>query len=258
MIDVKVNGSTGTILLDNPKRGNALTRSMISELSQAIDDLRQERKVRGIVLAGSGTNFCTGLDLKEISSSADDPQAVSTWHADVQKLCDLFKELLMHPKPIIAAVDGPALGVGLSLALCCDLIVASHRSRFGAASAQRGIVSGFNAPLLHFRIGAAIAAQLLIGGRELPAAEAKDIGLIQHVVDSDQVWVRSSTWVDEIAKSPHEAIQLTKRVLNEMIGEQLLTQLSSGAAALATSLTTEVAQEGVKAFCEGREPNFPG
>ncbi len=257
MINVKVNGATGTIILDNPNRGNALTRETLSELSQAMDDLRQERKVRGIVLTGSGTNFCTGLDLQELGGSASDPDAVNTWHADAQKLCDVLKELLMHPKPIIAAVDGPALGAGLSLALCCDLIVASHRSRFGAASAQRGIVSGLNAPLLHFRIGAAIASQLLIGGRELPAVEAKELGLIQHVVESDQVWVRSSTWIDDIAKSPHEAIQLTKRVLNEMIGEQLLTQLSSGAAALATSLTTEVAQEGVRAFCEGREPNFP-
>lgn len=258
MISVKVNGATGTILLDNPKRCNALNRSMLQDLAQALDDLRQERRVRGIVIAGGGTHFCTGLDLCELNETAGSPDAISKWHQDAQDFCDLLKLFLLHPKPIVAAVDGPALGAGLSLALCCDLIVASHRSRLGAASAKRGIVSGMNAPLLNFRIGAAVASQLLIGGRELAATEAKDIGLVQHVVESDQVWVRSSTWIDEMAEAPHEAIQLTKRLLNEMVGEQLLTQLSNGAAALASSLTTEAAAEGLAAFCDSRPPKFPG
>lgn len=258
MIDVKVHGATGTIVLSKPARRNALSPSGISDLGQALDDLRQERKVRGIVIAGAGSNFCSGLDLHQLAESLDSPQSIEAWHKNATQFCDVIKQVLVTPKPVIAAVDGPAMGAGLALALACDLIVASHRSTFEASSARRGIVSGLTAPLLNFRLGGAVAAQLTLGLKDLAAAEAKDIGLVHHVVDSDQVWVRASTWIDDIAAAPHEAVQLSKRVLNEMVGEALMAQLSSGAAALATSLTTEVAAEGIRAFAEGRPPEFPG
>ncbi|HBE69061.1 MAG TPA: enoyl-CoA hydratase/isomerase family protein [Planctomycetaceae bacterium] len=257
MIDVKVHGSTGTVVLSNPSRRNALSSEGIEQLSQALDDLRQERKVRGIVITGAGSNFCSGLDLRQLAESLDSPQAIEVWHSRANQFCELVKQILVTPKPVIAAVDGPAMGAGLALALACDLIIASHRSTFEASSARRGIVSGFTAPLLNFRLGASVAAHLTLGMADLAATEAKDIGLVQHVVESEQVWVRASTWIDEIAAAPHEAVQLSKRVLNEMVGETLMSQLSSGAAAMATSLTTEVAAEGIRAFADGRPPEFP-
>lgn len=257
MITVKVNAPTGTIVLDRRENSNALSRSMVSELSQAFGDLRLEKKVRGIVLTGAGAHFCSGVDLTELHESYHDPAAIEQWHADAQALCGLIEQILMFPKPVVAAVDGAAMGSGLALMLACDLVVASNRATMAASAAKFGLVSGLLAPLLHFRVGAALASRMIVGADVLTAKDAKDFGLVHHLVQSDQVWVRANGWVDDISAGAAEAIQLSKRVLNEMVGESLITCLASGAAALATSLTTEAAQEGLGAFAERREPKFP-
>ncbi len=259
MIKVKVNGSTGTIILDRAYCCNALSREMVEQVAQALDDLRQEKRVRGIVLTGAGPHFCTGVDLKELQESgpSDAPETLSQWHSDASNLQTLFEQMMQLPKPIIAAVDGAAWGAGFGLVLACDLVVASQRATFAVPAPRMGLVSGLLAPLLYFRIGASLASQVLIGGSELSAPEAKDLGFVHHVVASDHIWVRASNWVETIAEGAAESIQLTKKMLNETIGEQLSTWLACGAAATATSLTTEAASEGLKAFVEKRPPKFP-
>ena len=259
MIKVKVNGCTGTIILDRVYRCNALCREMVVQLAQAFDDLRQEKRVRGIVLTGAGPNFCSGVDLKELLESGpnDAPETLGQWHSDASSLQALFEQMLQLPKPIIAAVDGAAWGAGFGLVLASDLVVASQRSTFAAPAPRMGLVSGLLAPLLYFRIGASLASQVLIGGSELSAPEAKDLGFVHHVVSSDHIWVRASGWVESIAEGAAESIQLTKKILNETVGEQMSTWMACGAAATATSLTTEAATEGLTAFVEKRPPKFP-
>lgn len=257
MITVKVNDAVGTIVLDRPQRCNALNRKMVAELQVALEDLRQEKRVRGIILAGAGVHFCSGLDARELHETSQSEDALQQWFVDAQAIQGVLEQLLRCPKPIVAAVDGAALGTGLSLVLASDLVVAAHRATFRMPAAKLGLVSGLAAPLLQFRVGAGTASRLMIGGDELSASEARECGLVHHVVDADQVWVRAATWIQEIAKGAPEAIQLTKKVLNEMVGEHLSTLLSSGAAAMATALTTEAAAEGLAAFADKREPNFP-
>ena len=257
MISVRVNEPSGTIVLDRPSQCNAFNRKMVSEFRQAMDDLRQEKRVRGIIITGSGPHFCSGLDLSELRDTSSSDNAMHQWMEDTQAIQGMLEQCLQCPKPIIAAVDGAAVATGLALVLACDLVVASHRTTFSVPAPRLGLVSGLAVPLLFFRAGASVASQLLIGGSELSASEAKGVGLVHHVVDSEQVWVRASTWIDSIAAGAAESLQLTKRVLNEMVGEHLSTMLSSGAAATATALTTEAASEGLTAFTEKRSPEFP-
>ena len=257
MITVKVNDNCGTIILDRPQACNALSRQMITDLQQALEDLRQEKRVRGIVLCGSGPHFCAGLDVKELHETSASNTAMQEWFSYTQALQNVLEQMLQCPKPLVAAVDGKALGSGIAVVLACDLVVASHRATFSVPSTRLGLVSGLVVPLLSFRAGGSIASRILIGGDELSASEARDFGFVHHVVDSDQVWVRASNWVDTISESAAEAVQLTKKVLNEMVGENLSTMLSGGAAATATSMTTEAATEGLAAFKEKREPSFP-
>ncbi len=257
MLTVKVNAPSGTIILDRPARCNALNRELVSQLAQALDDLRQEKQVRGIILTGNGSHFCAGMDLKELQETTADEAAWQQWFADAQGLQALLEQMLLLPKPIIAAVDGAAVATGLALALASDLIVASHRATFSVPSPKLGLVSGMVAPLLYFRSGAAVASQFLLGGSELSASECKNLGLVQHIVEPEQIWVRAHTWIESIAEGAAESLQLTKKVLNEMVGEQILTMLSSGAAATATALTTEAAVEGLRAFTDKRPPKFP-
>ncbi len=257
MIKVKVNAPTGTIILDRPARCNALSRDMVAQLSQSLDDLRQEKRVRGVVLTGAGPHFCAGLDLSELHETSVEDKPLPKWFADAQALQSLLEQMLQFPKPIVAAVDGASIATGFALVLACDLVVASSRATFSIPAPKLGVVSGLVAPLLHFRGGGAVASRMLLGGDELSAAEAKDVGLVHHVVGSDQIWVRSSNWIESISIGAAESLQLTKRLLNEMIGETLSTMLSSGAAAMATSFTTEAAAEGLSAFHEKRPAAFP-
>jgi methylglutaconyl-CoA hydratase len=257
MLTVKVNAPTGTIILNRPTRCNALSRELVGQLTQAFDDLRQEKKVRGIVLTGAGAHFCTGMDLKELQETASQEQPFGCWHNDVQALQELLEQMLQLPKPIVAAVDGAAMGSGFGLVLACDLVVASQRATFSIPATRVGLVAGLVVPLLQFRAGGSVASRILLGGDELSAAEAKELGLVHHTVASEQVWVRASNWIDAISAGAAEAWALSKRVLNEMVGEQLATMLSSGAAATATSLTTDAAVEGLQAFNEKRPPAFP-
>jgi len=257
MITVRINEPTGTIILDRPEQCNAINRQMIDSLIQAFSDLHQEKRVRGVVLTGAGAHFCAGMDLKELHQNSSSEGSLERWLEASQSLHALVEQMLQFPKPVVAAIDGEVMGSGLALVLASDLVVASHRATLSASASKRGLVSGLVAPLACFRCGGSLASQLLIGGSRLTATEAKSFGLVHHVVDPDQIWVRAKTWVESIAEGAAESIQLTKRVLNEMVAEQLSVQLASGAAALATSLTTEAALEGIGAFVEKRQPKFP-
>jgi enoyl-CoA hydratase/carnithine racemase len=258
-ISVKVNPPSGTIVLDRPDLRNALDQQTIRELSQALSDLHQERRVRAVILMGAGQDFCAGLDLKELQQSQRqaEQQAQLQFQEAWMGLSELIEQAFRYPKPLIAAVDGAALGAGLALVAACDLVIASDRARFGAPTVRRGLASGLTAPLLTFRVGASMAARLLLTGEPMPAADLERIGFVHRVVQSAQVWAAAQEAAQQCAASPHEAIQMTKRLLNETIGETLIGLLHVGAAMAATACTTEAAAEGVAAFVEKRPPRWP-
>jgi methylglutaconyl-CoA hydratase len=253
---VKVNLPSGTIILNRPDKRNALSRQMIADLVQAFDDLHGERRVRAVILTGSGTAFCAGMDLAEMQETARQPDSLRQWHEDAVIYRELIDKMLLFPKPIIAAVNGPAVAGGAGLVLASDIVIAAPEARFGFPEPRRGIVAGMVSPLLVFRIGASQAANLLLTARSIEAGEAQRIGLYHEIVSGDLIWARGNEIAGEIAKSAPEALQLTKKLLNEMIGEHLATLLSAGAAASATSRTTDAAREGLAAFLEKREPKW--
>jgi methylglutaconyl-CoA hydratase len=255
-VTVKVNAPSGTIILNRPDKRNALSRQLIADLVQAFDDLHGERRVRAVILTGSGTAFCAGMDLGEMQETARQPDALAQWHEDAVIYRELIDRMLFLPKPIIAAVNGPAVAGGAGLVLASDIVIGTPEAQFGFPEPRRGIVAGMVSPLLAFRIGASHAANLLLTARTIEAAEAQRIGLYHEVAAGDLVWARANAIAGEIAKSAPEAVQLTKKLLNETIGEHLTTQLNAGAAASATSRTTDAAREGLAAFLEKREAKW--
>jgi len=254
---VKVNAPSGTIVLNRPDKRNALTRQLLADLKQAFEDLHGERRVRAVILTGAGTAFCAGMDLAEMQETAGQPDALQQWHADADAYRNLVEYMLRFPKPIIAAVNGPAVAGGAGLVLASDIVVATPDSKFGLPEPKRGIVAGIVAPMLAFRIGGGQAANLLLTARLIAAEEAYRVGLYHEIVPHNMNWVRANELALECAQSAREALQLTKKLLNETIGEHLQTLLFAGAAASATARTTEAAAEGVAAFLEKREPKWP-
>ena len=139
-VQVKVRVPSGTIVLNRPEKRNALSRRGLEQLSQAFHDLHQERRVRAVILTGSGTAFCSGLDLAEIQESRQHDNALQQWHEDAVQYKDLLEQMLLFPKPIIAAVNGPAVAGGAGLVLAADIVVAAPEARFGLPEPRRQVV----------------------------------------------------------------------------------------------------------------------
>lgn len=254
LVKVHVHQHVGTVIMNRPEKRNALSRALIAELQQAFDDLHQEKRVRAVVLTGAGAAFCAGMDLGEMLATSKEDNPHPRWHEDAVIYRELLETMLHLPKPIIAAVGGPALAGGAGLVFASDLVVAAESATFGLPEPKRGLVAGIISPLLFFRVGGAHSARLLLTAEPINAHEAHRIGLAHEVVADDQVWVRASALAAGCAGCAPESIQLTKRMLNETIGEHLHTLLSAGAAVSATARTTEAAAEGLAAFLEKREP----
>ncbi len=255
-IDVKVTESAGTIVLNRPDHGNALTRSMVAQLVDALDDLYLEKRVRAIIITGAGESFCVGADMAEMRASEELDNPEEQWGADAADFRDLLVRMLEITKPIIASVHGPALSGGAAIVAACDLVVASDAATIGLPDARHGLVAGVAAPLLSFRVGAGHAARLLLSGEPIDAQEALRIGLFHELTAADLTWARAMELARQCAAGAPEAIQLTKRLLNETLGENLVTQLSAGAIMTATARTTEAAAEGLAAHAEGRPPQW--
>ena len=257
LLQVKQHPPSGTIILQRAARRHALNRALIAELKQAFGDLHQQLKVRAVILTGGGDTFCAGLDLAEIQETRQTDDPLPQWHADVVQYRDLLLTMLRFPKPIIAAVNGPALGAGAALLLASDLVIGCSEATVGFPETRRGLISGLAAPLLTFRTGGSLASRMLLTGEALNGDQAEAAGLFHELAPRDALWARAHEQSQLLAQCAPESLQLTKKMLNETVGETLQTMLSAGAAASATARTTEAAAEGVDAFLERRPPRWP-
>ncbi len=229
---------------------------MVAELIQAFSDFHREKSVRAVILTSSGSVFCSGIDLKQWDTIAKENDPFEQWQEVASELQELVEVMLRFPKPIIAAIDGSVYGMGMALVLASDLVIASPASRFELAAAKHGLISGLVAPLLAFRCGAGVASRMLLGAECFDAGEAHRVGIVHQLVAPELVWAKAHDMSTKIAVGAAESVQLSKRLLNEMIGESLLTHLVSGAAMLATACSTDAAKEGLAAFTEKRDPKF--
>jgi len=191
LVKVHIHEHTGTLILNRPDKRNALTRALIAQLMQGLEDLRCERRVRTIVLAGSGSAFCAGMDLNEMQETAQAPNAHELWRDDAALYRDLVEAILRLPKPVVAAVGGPAVAGGAGLALACDIVLASPEAKFGLPEPKRGIAAGLIAPLLTFRLGAGRAAYLLLSAQLISAEEAFRIGIYHELMPGKKLWPRA-------------------------------------------------------------------
>ncbi|TWT77095.1 2,3-dehydroadipyl-CoA hydratase [Posidoniimonas polymericola] len=257
-IEIRVDEPVATVTINRHQKRNALSRAMIEDLRLALSDVHQERKVRAMVLTGAGTAFCAGRDVNEMVAGGADPMAdLARWGEEAEQLRDLLLEMLRLPKPIIAAVNGPAVGAGAGLVLAADIVVAAPAAEFGFPEPRLGVVAGVEAPLLAYRLGAGPASRLMLTSTPITSVEAHRTGVYHELVSNDLLWARAFEIAKQCAAGAPESLQLTKRLLLETIGEQLETQLTSGAIAAATARTTESAQQGLQAFLDKRPAEWP-
>ncbi|TWT67123.1 enoyl-CoA hydratase/isomerase family protein [Allorhodopirellula solitaria] len=250
-LELKTDGTVAWLVLGRPDKHAALNPRLLQDIREGLSEVHQDTQLRAVVLCSEGASFCSGVDLSVLQQirSLDEQEQLQQWFEYWRQLAEVYEALLRFPKPIIAAVDGSAIGAGFALTLACDLIVASEHASFSAGAVRRGLVGGMTAALLSFRVGTSLAARMSLTGSPLSAPEADRAGLLcQPPVRPGQINEVAAFWANEAANGYPQATQATKRLINESIGETMLTQLAAAAADCATACTTESAGEGIETF----------
>jgi 2-(1,2-epoxy-1,2-dihydrophenyl)acetyl-CoA isomerase len=255
-IAVERTGATLKITLSRPDRLNALTQVMSDELVDAFTSARADPGVRAVLLTGAGRGFCAGQDLTEFQTTEGPPDIEAHLERAYHKLIPIIVET---PKPVICAVNGVAAGAGVSLAVACDVRIASETARFTQAFVKIGLVPDSGGTWLLPRVvGAAKALELSISGEMVDAEEALRIGLVSRVVAADALDKESLDYAAELAALPTAAIGEAKALIRDALAADLQTALRREAEAQSRMGRTHDFMEGVRAFTEKRDPRFEG
>lgn len=256
-IQVANENAVAWITLNRPDARNAVNDDMREELLAVLTDARTNPEVRAVVLTGAGKGFCTGADLSRRGSGPSGPGAArEMMRTRSQRLIRTVWEL---EKPVIAAVNGVAAGLGAHLAFACDLVIAAADARFIEVFVRRGIaVDAGGAYLLPRLIGLARAKELVFFGDDLGADDAARIGLVNKVVPADQLHAATKEWADRLATGPTFALGMSKRLLNRSLESDLETALDEEAMVQSIVTQSEDTKEGMLAFAERRQPAFKG
>ncbi|MEC9049011.1 MAG: enoyl-CoA hydratase-related protein [Planctomycetota bacterium] len=217
-VRVDVDGAVATITLNRPEARNAYSDEMCVQLCDAIEQCQRDQAVLAVVLTGAGASFHAGGDVKAMKARAGmfagDPAELRQRYLD--GIQAVPRRIATFRKPLICAINGPAVGAGLDLACMCDLRVASRSAKLGSTFVKVGLVPGDGGAFFLARtVGFPRALELMLRGRILSAEEALQIGLVHEVVDDKDLLPRARALADELASLPADALQLTKRAAYE-------------------------------------------
>jgi 2-(1,2-epoxy-1,2-dihydrophenyl)acetyl-CoA isomerase len=253
------SGGVGRLTLNRPDSLNAWTHQFGHELMQVIEGDAADPSVRAILVTGAGRGFSSGADLR----SGFDPHP-DDGRPDVRKeLDDVYHPVIagvrLLPKPVIAAVNGPAVGIGASLAFACDLILAAESAYFGLAFVNIGLMpDGGSTLFVPAAVGKARAFQMALLGERVPAARALDWGLVNFVHPDDRLMEEANALAEKMAAGPTLSYASSKRALNNMLYPDMRGQLELEAELQHALARTDDFIEGVTAFVEKREAKFAG
>jgi 2-(1,2-epoxy-1,2-dihydrophenyl)acetyl-CoA isomerase len=259
-VNVRVADGAATIELNRPDALNAWNPQLGADLLAALRGVAEDDAVRALLITGAGRAFSSGADLKDISGGerAPDgrPDIYKTLTERYHPIMQIIREM---PKPVIGAVNGPAVGIGCSLALCCDLILAAESAYFLLAFVNIGLVpDGGSSLFVPTRVGMARATELAMLGERLPAAQALEWGLINRVVADEELDAQAQELAARLAAGPTSSYAGTKRQLNNWLYARMEEQLELEARIQREMSGSEDFLEGAMAFVQKRPARFAG
>lgn len=258
-INYQISDHIATITLNQPEKLNALNTLMRQEFLDAMLLSDSDADVRVIVITGAGRGFCSGGDLKAMNQA----KSKGSRNAFNEKVTPVRDKVVLAmrnaTKPVIAAVNGPAAGAGMNIALACDIRIASKTARFGQTFSRRGLHPDWGGTYFLPRIvGMAKACELIWSGRMIDSDEALALGIVSELTEPDELMSRTLAMAKSFADGPPIAIQLAKRAMYKGENTDLREALEFETFAQNLAQGTEDAKEGIRAFVEKREPAFKG
>jgi 2-(1,2-epoxy-1,2-dihydrophenyl)acetyl-CoA isomerase len=259
-VSVSVASGVATVELNRPEALNAWNQQFGLDLLSALRQVAADAQVRAVVITGAGRAFSSGADLKDVSggklTASGRPDVYTTLTERYHPIMHAIREM---PKPVIAAVNGPAVGIGCSLALCCDLVLAAERAYFLLAFVNIGLVpDGGSSLFVPSRIGMARATEMAMLGERVLSAQALEWGLVNRVVADDRLQVEAAELAAKLAAGPTLSYAGTKRQLNNWLYARMAEQLELEAQIQQEMAETDDFLEGAMAFVEKRERRFQG
>ncbi len=253
-LKLEVNSGIATLTVNRPDKLNALNAATIAELGVAIDEVRQRNEIDGLILTGAGRAFVAGADISELQSQS--PLGAKSLAREGQ---EVFRRFETSPKPVIAAVNGFALGGGCELAMACHIRIASEHAKFGQPEVKLGILPGYGATQrLPRLVGSGRALQLLLTAEVIDAAEAYRIGLVNKVVASDALMAAASGMMRQILSNGPLAVALCIEAVGRGFDMSLDEGLVFESNHFGLLTATDDMREGMAAFLEKRAPEFKG
>ncbi|MCY0931964.1 enoyl-CoA hydratase-related protein [Streptomyces sp. H27-H1] len=254
----RTDAGVSWITLNRPEAMNAVTWDQRERVIALLADASADPDVRAVVITATGRGFCAGADLRGAPATAERVAG------DVARMIRLGAQRLITAvldceKPVVAAVNGTAAGIGAHLALACDLVIAAEPAKFIEVFVRRGLVpDGAGAYLLPRLVGPQKAKELMFFGDAVAAAEAERLGLVNKVVPAEALEDTAREWAERLAQGPTRALALTKQLVNASLDVDRATALAAEATAQELNMTTADANEGVASFVERRTPKYLG
>ena len=254
----EVRDQVAVITLNRPDRMNTLGGTMKADLARAFFELaRADDQVRAVLITGSGDRaFCAGADIKE---RAGEVVCGSEYFVRQKATHDLFRNIEEFEKPVIAAINGVALGGGLEIALCCDIRLAASTARFGLPEIKLGVIpAAGGTQRLPRLIGEARAKELILMADLIDANTALGMGLVSRVMPAEELFSTAMEWARRLAQHPPLAVRFAKRAINRGMQTDLDSGLEYERYAASMLVDSEDRVEGMRAFVEKRAPRFVG
>jgi 2-(1,2-epoxy-1,2-dihydrophenyl)acetyl-CoA isomerase len=252
---VRNAGPVATVTMNRPEALNFLDPIMAQEIESALADFEKDEEVRAVIITGAGRAFCAGGDVKFMKQE----WPVYDLVVRMERVTGFIKAMLDLPKPIIASVNGPAVGAGCNIALAADLVLASEKATFCQVFTRIGLIPDCGGIyLLPRRVGMTKAKELIFTARTIEAGEAERIGLVNRVVPAEALEEETRKIAAELASGPTMAIGIAKRLLNQSYESDFETILQAENSNQVLLRKAEDHREGVRAFFEKRKPEFKG
>lgn len=245
-----------TITLNRPDKRNAISTEMIEDLLAALGACEHERSTRVVIITGAGKAFCSGMDLDALKAVAG--QSTDQNLEDSKRMARMFRRLYDFPKPLIAAVNGPAIAGGCGIATLCDFTLAVPDAKFGYTEVRIGFIPAIVSVFLIRQIGEKRARDLLLTGRIFAAEEAQQLGLVNAIVAPEKLLDTARELADSLLASSPTSLTRTKILLSQTAREALDRDLELAVAQNAAIRSTRDFKEGVAAFLEKRNPDWQG